>query len=75
MFVAWATFDERDAFAFAQRLLAPGESRTTPEDVNLVLRWFGTQRPPTRLIWLADDLASAADAIEIAVLELATREA
>jgi hypothetical protein len=75
---AWTTFEDEvedeDVFAFARRLLAPAEPRTTHEDTNVVLRWFGAQRPPTRLVWLADEPLAAADAIETAVLELLGRE-
>ena len=55
-------------------LLEPGEPRTQPEDTPVVLRWFGAQRPPTRLIYLPDDvdLLAAADLIEAAVLDLTT---
>ena len=59
-----------DAFAFTQHLLAADEPRTTADDVAVVLRWFGSQRPPTRLVLLPDDELLAADAIEDAVYAL-----
>ena len=72
----WMTFTQDDASAFARRLLAPVEARTTPDDVAVVLRWFGAQRPPARLAWLPeDDDVRAADAIEDAVYALASAEA
>jgi DNA polymerase III epsilon subunit-like protein len=48
-------------------LLDRREPRTYPEDIPVVLRWFGAQRPPTRLVWLPED---DADAIEAAVVSL-----
>ena len=36
---------------------ASAEPRTTPEDVDVVLRWFGAQRPPARLVHLPGRLA------------------
>jgi hypothetical protein len=66
----WTVLDQDDAFAFVQRLLAPAEPRTTSDDVAVVLRWFGAQRPPARLVLLSDDNLAAADAIEDAVYAL-----
>ena len=72
----WTVFEHPvDAFDFARRLLEPAEPRTTPDDVDLVLRWFGAQRPPARLVWLPDEHLAAADVIEAAVLDLTAREA
>jgi hypothetical protein len=71
---AWTLF-EHDEFAFAQRLLAPCDPRTTPDDVDVVLRWFGAQRPPARLALLPDDALAAGDAIEDAVQALVAAEA
>jgi DNA polymerase III subunit epsilon len=68
---AWATLGDDDAFTFARRLLTQAEPRTTPEDARVVLRWFGAQRPPTRLICLPQEPLAAADAIERAALDLA----
>jgi hypothetical protein len=67
--------DGDDAFAFARQLLAPAEPRTTAPDVDVVLRWFGAQRPPARLVLLPDEPLAAADAIEDAVLAVLTWEA
>jgi hypothetical protein len=72
---AWTTLADDDVFAFAQRLLARAEPRTTPDDVAVVLRWFGGQRPPARLICLPDELLAASDAIEAAALYLSTWKA
>ena len=72
-FKAWTVLDpeDLDASAFARRLLAPTDSpRTTDEDRPVVLRWFGAQRPPARLVWLPDDALAAADAIASATLDL-----
>jgi DNA polymerase III epsilon subunit-like protein len=66
----WTVLAQDDAFAFVQRLLAPAEPRTTSDDVAVVLRWFGAQRPPARLVLLSDDNLAAADAIEDAVYAL-----
>ncbi|MBV8717370.1 MAG: hypothetical protein JOZ65_20090 [Chloroflexi bacterium] len=68
--LAWTVLDDEDPYAFAQRLLAPVEPRTGPEEMDVVLRWFGAQRPPTRLILLPDDALLASDAIEDAVYAL-----
>jgi hypothetical protein len=59
-----------DVHEFAADLLAHNEPRTTPEDVDVVLRWFGAQRPPARLVHLPDDPLASADAIEVAALAL-----
>src|SRR5262249_10835338 len=67
IFVAWSTLEAGDGRTFARRLLAPAEPRTSPGDVGVVLRWFGAQRPPARLLWLPGDAQAAADAIEGAV--------
>jgi hypothetical protein len=72
---AWTVLDEDDAFAFARRLLEPAEARTSPEDIDVVLRWFGAQRPPARLVCLPEKPLAAADAIEAAVWSLVAREA
>jgi DNA polymerase III epsilon subunit-like protein len=73
---AWGELADTDeSFVFAQHLLAPCSARTTPEEVDVVLRWFGAQRPPARLVLLPDDALAAADAIEDAVLGLVAREA
>ncbi len=79
IFIGWASlpFLEAEAvFGFARRLLAPAEPRTTATDTDVVLRWFGAQRPPARLILLPDgDPLAAADAIEAAALTLLAGEA
>ena len=72
---AWAILDHDDAARFARQLLARGEPKTATEDVDVVLRWFGAQRPPARLICLPDEPQAAADAIENAALELLAGEA
>jgi DNA polymerase III epsilon subunit-like protein len=68
-----STVSERgeDGLIFARKLLARHESRTSTDDVGMVLRWFGAQRAPARLIWLPEDALAAAHAIENAFLDLA----
>jgi DNA polymerase-3 subunit epsilon len=72
---AWAVLDDDDVYDFGQRLIAPAEPRTSPDDARVVLRWFGAQRSTARLVYLPDDRLVAADAIEAAALELFAREA
>jgi DNA polymerase III epsilon subunit-like protein len=55
---------------FAAQLLADGAPRTLPEDRDVVLRWFGAQRPPARLVYLPEDPRGAAEAIEDAASSL-----
>jgi DNA polymerase III epsilon subunit-like protein len=59
-----------DVDQFVADLLADAEPRTTPDDVDVVLRWFGAQRPPARLVHLPVDELAAADAIQDAALAL-----
>ena len=59
-----------DVIRFAAELLGPSEPRTGPDDTDVVLRWFGAQRPPTVLVHLPHDTFSARSAIEIAALGL-----
>jgi hypothetical protein len=63
--------DEADEIA--AELLLSSAPRTQPEDVDVVLRWFGAQRPPTCLVMLPDDPQAAAEAIEHAVSGLRDR--
>ncbi len=71
----WGVMADDDAFTFARELLeSEAQPRTTPDDVNVVLRWFGAQRPPARLLALPADPLAAADAIESAALDLLSRE-
>jgi DNA polymerase III epsilon subunit-like protein len=75
---AWARLEEpADVSKFVRTLLAPNqpEPRTSPADVDVVLRWLGAQRPPTRLLWLPETAPVPTDAIETAALELLPREA
>ena len=73
----WTTWSKDDDVSdFARRLLSVTEPRTMPDDSNVVLRWFGAQRPPARLVWLPDDDGILArDAIEDAVFALSAPEA
>ncbi len=48
----------------ASELLADASPRTKSEDVDVVLRWFGAQRPPACLVHLPEDPVAAAEAIE-----------
>jgi len=61
----WCVLEDDDVTRFAAHLLDPAAARTTPEDRDVVLRWFAAQRPSARLI--ADPNA---DAIEDTALEL-----
>ncbi|MDQ6672800.1 MAG: hypothetical protein M3069_18995, partial [Chloroflexota bacterium] len=76
IFQAWSLLHDEDASQFAVDLLAAQEPRTRTEDADVVLRWFGAQRPPAVLVHVphaphaADDALDAADAIEAAVLSL-----
>ena len=70
---AWSMLHDDDASQFAADLLAAAEPRTGPEDIDVVLRWFGAQRPPALLLHLPRDPLEAADAIEVAALALADR--
>lgn len=60
----------QDGRQLGARLLADAVPRTTAEDVDVVLHWFGAQRPPAVLVHLPDDFAAAAEAIEDAALQL-----
>ncbi|HLZ25877.1 MAG TPA: hypothetical protein VKV73_00985 [Chloroflexota bacterium] len=74
IFQGWSVLTpDGDARQFAAALLAPAEPRTALEDADVVLRWFGAQRPPARLIHVAQDSLVAADAIEAAASDLADR--
>jgi hypothetical protein len=65
IFRGWATLEDDDLSEFAARLLDDAaESRTQPDDADVVVRWIGAQRPPADLVWLPDDRLLAADAIE-----------
>ncbi len=68
---AWVVVpSDADATPLAAKLLAETTPRTGPEDRDVVLRWFGAQRPPACLVHLPDDPLAAADAIEDAVSAL-----
>jgi DNA polymerase III epsilon subunit-like protein len=67
----WAVMDDGDACGFASRLLESGEARTTADDTDVVLRWFGAQRPPARVMLLPHVERAAAEAICDAIAELA----
>jgi hypothetical protein len=74
VFRAWAVLHEDDIglSRFAAELLADVEPRTGPDDRDVVLRWFGAQRPPSKLVYLGDnDSQAAADAIVDAASALA----
>jgi DNA polymerase III epsilon subunit-like protein len=55
---------------FTTALLDAHEARTTPEDVAVVLRWFGSQRPPACLLALPLDPQAASDVVQDAALAL-----
>jgi hypothetical protein len=67
---AVAVLEDDDAARFAQRLLEETQPRTSQDDRHVVLRWFGAQRPPAHLVHLPPDALLAADAVEVAALEL-----
>jgi hypothetical protein len=69
--VVWLA--DEDAPDLAAKLLGETSPRTSPEDSDVVLRWFGAQRPPACLVHLPDDPLAAADAIEDAASALADR--
>jgi hypothetical protein len=66
----------KDATRFAAELLTPDRPRTAEEDVAVVLRWLGAQKPSARMV-LVDgvDEQRARDAIENAATELAAGQA
>ena len=69
--VGWRELEDViDTGPFAIALLGARETRTAPEDADVVIRWLGAQRPSARLILLPDDPLAAADAVEAAVLAL-----
>jgi DNA polymerase III epsilon subunit-like protein len=70
IFLNSSVLADDDVTQFAAALLANAEPRTTPDDVDVVLRWFGAQRPPARLVHLPDDKQAATDAIQDAALAL-----
>ena len=57
----------------AAELLADVAPRTKPEDLDVVLRWFGAQRPPASVVHVPDDPLAAADRIEVAISALRDR--
>jgi hypothetical protein len=71
IFRAWSVVRDDDLTRFAADLLATTEPRTGPDDIDVVLRWFGAQRPPARLVLLPPHPLDAADAIAAAALALA----
>jgi hypothetical protein len=71
IFSGYATLQDNDPSEFARRLLEPVPPRTTVEDLPIVLRWFGAQRPPAaQLVWLDADPFTAAEAVEAAAESL-----
>jgi hypothetical protein len=62
-----------DPTDLAAKLLAETAPRTGPEDTDVLLRWFGAQRPPACLVHLPDDSLAATDAIQDAASALADR--
>jgi DNA polymerase III epsilon subunit-like protein len=72
----WARLEDDDTFAFARGLLDASMARTEAEDADVVLRWFGAQRPPAHLVCLPDDALAATDVIVAAAAAcLLVREA
>jgi DNA polymerase III epsilon subunit-like protein len=67
----WAVLDDGDVSRFVSGLLEPGEARTTADDIDVVLRWFGAQRLPARVLLLPDVEPAAAEVICAALAELA----
>jgi hypothetical protein len=73
IFGAWSVVHDDDVHQFAADLLGAAQPRTGPDDTDIVLRWFGAQRPPAVLVYLGQDPLEAADAIEGAALSLTDR--
>jgi hypothetical protein len=67
--------DERDVPSYAAALLAATAARTSAEDLTVVLRWLGAQRPPTLLVYLPEgDPQAALDTLcDVAASALAAR--
>jgi DNA polymerase III epsilon subunit-like protein len=70
----WAMLEADDVRQFAADLLAADTPRTQPEDVDVVLRWFGAQRTPARLVCLPAERHAALDAVADAVLAVMAGE-
>jgi hypothetical protein len=64
-------FDEDPPTALTAKLLAKTAPRTGADDIDVVLHWFGAQRPPAYLVHLPDDPQAAADRLQDAALALA----
>ncbi|MDQ3810512.1 MAG: exonuclease domain-containing protein, partial [Chloroflexota bacterium] len=60
----------QDPRLVANDLLGQSAPRTTPEDLNIVLRWFGAQGSRARLVLLPDDTGAAEQTIATAAAEL-----
>jgi DNA polymerase III epsilon subunit-like protein len=69
-----AVLEDDDVSTFAANIVDQTAPRTTPEDLPVVLRWLGAQRPGTLLLPLAEDALAAADAIADAALTLLAEE-
>ena len=48
----------------------PSEPRTESADIDVVLRWFGAQRPPARLVHLDDGTQIATERLAAAAMAL-----
>jgi DNA polymerase III epsilon subunit-like protein len=71
---SWVTSAVENApFDLAGQLLSETAPHTHPEDADVVLRWFGAQRPPACLVHLPDDPVATADRVQDAALALADR--
>ena len=70
----WTTLEADDVRQFAANLLTRDEPRTAPEDVDVVLRWLGAQRPPARLVRLPIQPDAALDTVMDAALALMAGE-
>jgi DNA polymerase III epsilon subunit-like protein len=62
--------EDDDCEAFARALLARQQARTGADEVHVVLRWLGAQRPTAWLLALPDDEVRAADLIANAAATL-----
>jgi hypothetical protein len=69
---SWVVVAVEDApIELADELLARTAPRTAAPDIDVVLRWFGAQRPPACLVHLPDDPLIAGDRLQDALLALA----
>ncbi len=69
--VARASCSDDELEDLADRLSRDRRARTSPGDVQVVLRWLGAQRSPARLIQLPSDMQDAGAAVQEAACRVA----